>query len=219
MSHVPLIPFQRPTPQVFLRPEPRIKTAKAVKPKKQKKAKMVTTKKKSKHAFEATNTDDAKQMPPDVRRLWSILDRMDPAGDIFVNDKGILILDGEGPDERRPASLKLKTADVDLLRSFAILDGPKANDPETATGIIFTQYQMIQMAYELGRQAEQRKVASDFTKVAATPPPVAGDYDEEEDEDEDEEFDDDEDMDVIDEDEDDDNDNDNEEQEDTDAGE
>lgn len=204
-------------PQAFLRPIPSIKAAKAAKPKKQKKVKMVTTKKK--HRFEATNTDDAKQMPADVQRLWRILERMDPDGDVFVNDKGILIMDGEGPDERTPQALKLKKDDTDLLRSYAVLDGPKANDPETATGIIFTQFQMIQLAYELGRQAEQRKVASDFKKAVVASPPIAGDYDEDEDdeEDDDEEFDDD-DMDVVDEDVDDD-DNDNEKKEDADADE
>jgi hypothetical protein len=215
MSHVPLIPFQRPVPQAFLRPALSGKSAKVAKPKKQKKVKMAVSKKKAR--FEATNTDDIKQMPSDVQRLWRILERMDPEGDIFVNDKGILVLDGEGPDERRPEAIKLRKDDTDLLKSYAVLDGPKANDPETATGLIFTQFQMIQLAYELGRQAEQRKVATDFKKAITSPPPV-GDYDEDEDDedDEDEEFDDD--MDVVDEDDDDDDseddNNDNEEPED-----
>ena len=214
MSHVPLVPFQRPMPQAFLRPTLPIKAAKAAKPNKQKKAKMVSTKKKAR--FEATNTDDAKQMPADVQRLWKVLDRMDPEGDIFVNDKGILILDGEGPEDRTPQALKMKKEDTDLLRSYAVLDGPRANDPETATGLIFSQYQMIQLAYELGRQAEQRKVAADFKKAVSSPTPVVGNEDEDDEDDED--FDEDE-MDVIEEDDDEDDDeDDNDNNEDDDSG-
>jgi hypothetical protein len=203
MSHVPLIPFQRPVPQVFLRPESLPKSAKTALPNKQKKAKMVSTKKKTR--FEATNTDDIKRMPADVQRLWRILERQDPDGEVFVNDKGIILIDGEGPEDRTPEALGLRKEDTELLRSYSVLDGPKANDPETATGLLFTQYQMIQLAYELGRQAEQRKVAKDFRAMTAISPPPpsptaeADDYGEEEDEDENEEFDDDE-MDVVEED-------------------
>ncbi len=171
---------------------------------------MVSTSKKPR--FEATNTDDIKHMPSDVRRLWQIMEKQDPNGDVFVNDVAIIVLEGEGPKDRTPQGLKLLSDDVALLRPFGVLDGPKANDPETAVGVIFTPFQMVQLAYELGRQAEQRKVASDFKKVVSAP--VVNDYGE--DEDEDESFDDE--MAVVDEDEDDHevDDNDNEEDEDED---
>lgn len=219
MSPVPLIPFQRPVPQVFSRPSPGgIPT---IKDNKKKVKKMASKKAAAAARFESDNTDDIKTKHPDVQRLWRILEKMDVVG-TYVSDDGIIVLDGEGPDHRKPSALKLSAADVELLRPYGVLDGPIANDPATATGVIVSPYQLIQIAFDLGRQVEAAKAAADFKKAVSAPAFKAAaetpaEEEEEEYAEEDEDFDeddDDDDIDVLDEDEDEDLDSDDNEDED-----
>lgn len=175
--------------------------------------------------FESDNSDDIKTKHPDVQRLWRILEKMDAVG-TYVSDDGIVVLDGEGPDARRPNALNFSAADVDFLRPYGVLDGPVANDPATATGVILSPYQLIQIAFDLGRQVEAAKAASDFKKAVSAPSFTKAKKDEAEEEEEeyaeedDEDFDDDDDddIDVIDEDEDEDLEGDSDDNEDEDDG-
>ena len=214
MAKVPLIPFQRPEPQVFQKPKVAVssdsKSSKPAKAKKKKKAKGMA-KTKAKPQFEAKNSEDITSKPKAVQRLWRILSKMDEAGTLFVNDVGVIGFEGDVPDDRTPDVLGLKPDEVKLLRPWAVLDGPEADDPETATGVLLTTYQIVELAYAMGKQDEHSATTKNLT--AAVPAAEgSGDEDDEDDEfdpddaegdDEDEEFDEDDDdeMDVVDEDE------------------
>lgn len=207
MMKVPLIPYQRPVPKILLRSVPQ-KEPETTANKKRNPAAMVT--KAAKHKFTATNIEDITKKPEPVQKLWHLLAKLDPNGDLWTDNKGIVAVDGstakDSPD-RTPKALKLNAEDTETVTSFAIYDGPEPDDAKLATGLIFTVYQLVEVAFAAGIQYEAARLTSAMTAAANGPV----------DEDEDDEFDDedgaDEDMeevsdeeDVIDEDDDDDDD-------------
>lgn len=212
MSKVPLIPFRRPEPQVFQkRDKPADTKPKAKKAKKKKGVGMgATNKKQKKPVFQASNSEDIGTKPKAVQRLWKILSKMDEEGTLFVNDEGIVGFDGEYPEERSPEALGLTAQEVKLLRPWAVFDGPEPDDQETATGVILTTYQLVELAYAMGKQAEHTSTTRALTE-AAEPVEEDGeeedeeewdpDDDEEDGEEGEEEEEEDEEMEVIDEDE------------------
>jgi hypothetical protein len=168
--------------------------------KKKKKAKKMS-KPKPKPQFESQNSEDISTKPKGVQRLWRILSKMDPEGTLFVNDAGIIGFEGDVPKDRTPKSLDFKADEVKLLRPWAVLDGPEADDPETATGVLFTTYQLVELAYAMGQQDEHLKTTKTLTAAVGDDDAEEEDPDDDEGDDEDEDFDDDDDeeMDVIDE--------------------
>lgn len=157
----------------------------------------------AKAKFTVTNTEDITKKPEAVQRLWRLLSKMDPEGDLWVNNKGIVAIAGstakDSPD-RTPKALKLDEDDTETVASFAICDGPEADNVDLATGVIFTVYQMIEIAFAAGVQFEAERLNKAITAAANKP----GDDDDDAD---DEEFDDEE-MQEVSEDEDDDEDSD-----------
>jgi len=117
--------------------------------------------------FEAKNTEDMTKKPEGVQRLWAVLSHMDPEGDLFVNDKGIIGFDGDVPNSRTPKALKLTKDEVALLRPYAIYDAPSPDDRNSATGVVLTTYQLVEIAYELGAKAERAKVTNSLTAAAS----------------------------------------------------
>ena len=164
MTNVPLIPFKRPVPQVLLKNTP-IAPVKPV-PKK-KGTSMATKKPKTVPKFEATNTEDITKKPVNVQKMWQILSKMDPDGDLFVDDKAIVILEGEGPAGRAPKDLKLTDEELALIRPYGVYDGPDPDTQETATGIIFTVFYMVEAAYALGAQDEAARLTKSLTDAAS----------------------------------------------------
>jgi AAA ATPase containing von Willebrand factor type A (vWA) domain len=163
----------------------------------------------SKPKFQAKNSENIDSKPEGVQRLWRILSKMDPEGTLFVNDAGIIGFEGDVPQDRTPKALGFKPDETKLLRPWAILDGPVADDPETASGVLFTTYQLIELAYELGKRDEHASTTEALTSAAEDEEEDEEEEDEEfdpddeEGDDEDEDFDEeeDEDLDVLDEDE------------------
>lgn len=175
MAKVPLIPFQRPVPQVFLRKA----VPSGVKAVKGRKDTMVATKSTTKKAkFEVTNLSDITSKPKILQDLWKILSKMDPDG-TFQQDIGLIGLAGEVAKNRTPKALGLTPEQVALITPYGVLDSPdQADNPETATGVLFTVYQLIELAYAIGAQQEAAKVTA---AIAA----AASDVDLDDDEDED----------------------------------
>lgn len=164
----------------------------------------------AKAKFNVTNVEDITKKPPAVQRLWKLLSKMDPEGDLWVNDKGIIAVAGstaKNAPERTPKALKLDEEDTETVASFAICDGPEPDNAELATGVIFTVYQMIEIAFAAGTQFEAERLNKAITAAASKPG----------DDDDDEEFDDeseDEEVDEVSEEEDDDEDSDDDDDED-----
>jgi hypothetical protein len=163
----------------------------------------------AKAKFNVTNVEDITKKPQAVQRLWKLLSKMDPEGDLWVNDKGIIAVAGDtakDAPERTPKALKLDSEDTETVAAFAICDGPEPDNAELATGVIFTVYQMVEIAFAAGVQFESARLTGAIT-AAANKPSEDDDDDEEFDEDsEDEEM-----EEVSDEDEDDDDDDDDDE--------
>lgn len=139
--------------------------------------------------FTATNVEDITKKPQEVQALWKFLSKMDPEGDLWTANLAIVAVSGQATKdapERTPAKLKLDAGEIELVTGFAIYDGPEPDDAETATGLIFTPYQLIEVAFAAGVRAE----AARFTKAMA----AAADKDGEEVEEDDEDFDDDEEV-------------------------
>lgn len=199
MAKVPLIPSTRPRPKVLMTrgKAPRQKKAEATK----KGTQMAKTKAKT-VPFEVHNTENIEDKPKNIQRLWAILSKMDPEGELFVNDKGIVMLEGDGPDDRTPKALGFTAKESDLLRPWGIADSPEEDNIELATGVLFSMYQLVELAYELGRQDESGEVTRSLVDAAVGDDDEDDDYEGEEDDndDDDEDFDDD-DLEVIDEDE------------------
>lgn len=200
MLKIPLIPMLRPVPQALA------KKAKPL-PEKNKTVRkdMGALTKKKGVQFHCTNTETLEDKHEDVQTIWQILSKMDPTGELFVNDKGIIGIEGQIPKGRSIEDLGLTEEEADLVQRYGILDALEVDDegnaiPESAVGVMLTTYQLIQIAHDLGEQSGVRKAQSYVTDALIE----ASDDDEDDDydpSDDDEEFDD-ESMDVIDEDED-----------------
>lgn len=170
---VPLVPSARPEiPDIKHGTESR------------KKKSMSNAKKKKAAAFHVTNKEDIKTKPAAVQELWRLLSQMDPDGSTFVSDNGLIAFEGEVPASRLPKALKIKPELAARLREWAVLDSAKPDDPSEATGVIFTTYQLIEMAYQAGY---------DTAKAELTEALVSASEDEDGDEEEDEDGDGDED--------------------------
>jgi len=169
-----------------------------------KKGKQMAKTKAASVPFEVHNTENMDDKPKNVQRLWAILSKMDPEGELFVNDKGIVMLEGQGPNDRTPKALGFTAKETDLLRPWGIADSPEEDNIELATGVLFSMYQLVELAYELGRQDESGEVTRSLVDAAVGDDDEDDDYEDDEDgedDDDDEDFDDD-DLVVIDEDED-----------------
>lgn len=163
----------------------------------------------NKTKFNATNIEDITKKPAPVQRLWKLLSKMDPEGDLWVDNKGIIALAGttsKDAPERTPKALKLDEEDTETVASFAIYDGPEPDNAELATGLIFTVYQLVEVAFAMGAQFESERVTKAITAAATKP----GD----DDADDDEDFDDEEMDEVSSEDDDDDDDSDDDDDDD-----
>jgi hypothetical protein len=173
---VQLIPYQRPVPNILMRSTAHEEL------KNTKKRKPMATKAK----LTATNVEDITKKPPAVQRLWNLLSKMDPDGDLWIDNKGIIACAGstakDAPD-RTAKALKLNEDDTEIVASFAIYDGPEPDSQDLATGLIFTVYQLVEIAFAMGVQFESERVTKAITAAAAKP----GDDDEEFDEDSDDE--------------------------------
>jgi len=160
---------------------------------------MAAPKKKSVARFIAHNSEDIESKHKALQSLWRILSKMDEKGTVFVNDIGIIGLDGDVPSDRTPKKLGLKNDEIALIQPYAIYDGPEADDQESATGVILTTYQLLEAAFDLGAQSESAKVTASMTRAADA---NGAEEEAEEEESEEEEEEEDEDMDVLDEDDD-----------------
>lgn len=139
--------------------------------------------------FVAHNVEDITKKPAPVQALWKLLSQMDPDGDLWVNDKGIIALAGQTADEakdRTPKALKLSPDEINWITNFAVYDSPEPDNGEHATGLLFTMYQLAELAFSLGTQWEAARITKAVVKAA--------DGNGEEDEDEDEDFDEEEDA-------------------------
>lgn len=181
MTNVPLIPSKRPVPQVLLRtPTSSTTVVPPVPPVSRKKGTKMATKKKSAPAkFEAFNTEDITKKPVSVQKLWQMLDKMDPDGDLFTDDKALIVLDGEGPEGRGVKDLKLTPEEIALIRPYGVYDGPEPDNQETATGVVFTVFYMVELAYALGARDEAAKVTSALTSAASDVEDDDEDFDDE----------------------------------------
>lgn len=165
MTKIPLIPFQRPMPQIFLKQTPALPTKKPVKATKKKDVAPMTTTKKpaaaAKPKFTAHNTSDVTTKPEKVQELWALIDKIDP-GDIWVDDKVIITVDPNGatPAERTPKALKFTPVETALVQRYGIYDGAMADDQESAVGVVCTIYQVIEAAYAAGAEDAKAKFNS-----------------------------------------------------------
>jgi hypothetical protein len=109
-----------------------------------------------------------------VRLGWSILEKMDPEGDLFVTDKGLVVLQGAGPDDRRINVLGFDEEEIGYIEQFAIPDATEADEndnpiPESITGVIFTTYNLIEVisevAYQSGYEAGKAERGDKITEV------------------------------------------------------
>jgi hypothetical protein len=140
----------------------------------------------AKAKFKVTNVEDITKKPPAVQRLWRLLSKMDPEGDLWVDNKGIIAIAGDTAKDsptRTPKALKLDEEDTETVASFAICDGPEPDNAELATGVIFTVYQMIEIAFAAGVQFESERLTGAITAAANKP----GEEDDDEEFDEDSE--------------------------------
>ena len=173
MAKIPLVPFERPVPQAFIRNE--IKTTKAQKDKTVVSTKKTPAKpaKAAKAKFSASNSEDISSKAEALQTLWKIMSKSDPDGELFVNDKGLIQLQGDGAPTRTPKALGFTAEETAMIAPFGIYDSDSPDDPATARGVIFTGYQFLEMAYELGRRDEQENVTG--AMVAATDDDDEGD--------------------------------------------
>jgi hypothetical protein len=197
---VPLIPFQRPVPAVL---------SKAVS-----KAGTTTTTRKPvmpKAKFQVFNVEDISKKPKGVQALWHLLSKMDPTGDLWTDDKAIVAVDGataKGAPKRTIAALGLTDEEKEMVEGFAIVDGPEPDNVEKATGVIFTPYQIVEIAFALGVKFESDRLTG---AMAAAVPSDDDDDEEASEEEEVEEVAEESDEDIADEDLDDDDDDDDDE--------
>lgn len=157
--------------------------------------------------FTATNIEDITKKPEAVKRIWKLLSKMDPNGELWVDDKGIIAVAGSTAKDapaRTPKALGLDPEDVEMVSGFGIYDGPEPDNAETATGVIFTVYQLVEFAFAAGVQFEATRLTKAMTAAATKP----GEDDEDFDDDDDIE---DDDMDELSEESDDDDDDDDDE--------
>ncbi len=126
--------------------------------------------KKKSAAFVATNVEDVTDKPAPVAALWHLLSKMDPEGDLFVSDKGLIAVDGEvattSPKRTIPA-LGLSPIEAEWVRSYAIYDSSAPDEQESATGLLFTMYQMLELAFSMGVQSEAARVTSAIVRAAS----------------------------------------------------
>lgn len=119
--------------------------------------------------FTVMNTEDITKKPEQVQMLWRLMSKMDPNGDLWTDNKAIIALDGQtaadAPD-RTVGALKLAKDEAELVKGFGIVDGPEADNVATATGVIFTPYQMIEIAFALGVQFEAERLTKTMNDAA-----------------------------------------------------
>ena len=132
--------------------------------------------------YKVTNTDNPRDKHPDVQILWDILDKMDPDMDLWSKDIALLSLEGSIVKGRLPKDLGLTPQEAKLIRSVAILDCTEADDKgnsitESAIGSIATIYQLVELAYNLGKSVDASEAV----------PEVAPDEEEDDEDDEDDE--------------------------------
>ena len=126
----------------------------------------------AKAKFKVTNVEDITKKPLAVQRLWRLLSKMDPEGDLWVDNKGIIAIAGDTAKDsptRTPKALKLDEEDTETVASFAICDGPEADNAELATGVIFTMYQLVEIAFAAGVQFESDRLTGAITAAANKP--------------------------------------------------
>lgn len=155
---VPLIPYQRPMPAVFLKKE----EPKPTKPKDEKRKPTMAK-------LKATNIEDITKKPGGVQKLWKLLSKMDPNGDLFTDDIGIIAVAGstaKNAPKRTPAALSLDDDESEMVSGFAIYDSPEPDNAELATGVIFTVYQLVEIAFALGVQFESDRLTRTMTAAA-----------------------------------------------------
>lgn len=165
MTKVPLIPFERPVPQAFLRAESKV-------PKAKKDKIVVSTKKsaakpaKAKAKFSATNSEDISSKPETLQMLWRLMAKADPDGTLYVNDVGIIQLQGDVAPTRTTKALGFTDEETKMLMPYGVYDSDSPDDPVTARGVIFTGFQFLEMAYALGRLDEQAAVTTAMVAAA-----------------------------------------------------
>lgn len=127
-----LVPFQRPDAAVIaLNRKPRkITMAKTLLP------------------FAGTS-EDINSKPQGVKHLWNIVEKMDRDG-VLVSDSGLIVLHGDGPDERRPGTLGLTKAEIASLKPFSVYDSDHPDDRMSARAVVVTIYQLLEAAYFAG---------------------------------------------------------------------
>jgi hypothetical protein len=116
--------------------------------------------------FHAKNVEDVTKKPAAIRRLWEILSKMDPDGDLWVNDKGIVVVAGGGPKERTLDALKFTGPDKTLLSEYGVYDSPEPDNGETANGVILTVYQLLEIAYAKGAEDAALAASTGVTDAA-----------------------------------------------------
>ena len=152
---VPLMPMQRPMPKALAAHYSKEMTK-------------VASKKKN-AAFVATNVENITDKPAPIHPLWALLSKMDPDGSLFVADKGIIAVEGSPVADsptRSPAQLGLSPMEKEWVQHYAVYDGPTPDDQSQATGLIFTMYQFIELAFSMGVQWENARVNSAIIRAA-----------------------------------------------------
>ncbi len=114
----------------------------------------------------AENVEDITKKPAGVRRLWQVASAMDPNGDLFTDDKALVVIAGQGPAGRGIEDLSLPAELKRQLTRYGIYDGAEPDEPKTAKGVIFTVYQLLEMAFWEGVQHQTEMVDKAIVNAA-----------------------------------------------------
>lgn len=123
---------------------------------------MTAKKKKKAAAFEVHNVESLADKPETIGRVWALLDKADPNGDLWVRDVGMIWFDGKSPKGRHIKDLAFTEDEVALMRPYAVVDSPEEDNVEKATGVVLTVYQLVELAYEMGFQDGGGEVTQDL---------------------------------------------------------
>ena len=159
MEKVPLMPSRKPVPSVL---------------QKQKQGDSVTE-------FQYSNTEYLSDKTALIQKYWKIISKMDPNGDLFTSDHGMVIVDGEYPDSesadsRRPEALGLTEDDMEVIEKFAIPDATEEDRegkivPSSVVGVVFTMYQMVEAMYHEAFAAGELSAKSKITDALVSSVP------------------------------------------------
>lgn len=116
--------------------------------------------------FKVTNKEDISTKPAAVRWLWGLLNKMSEGSDAFVSDHALVVTAGDGPQERTPKVLKLDALETKAVTEYSIVDGPDPDNVTTATGTVFSIYQLLELAYAKGRADEAVALSKGLSKAA-----------------------------------------------------